>query len=110
MEDMEGHIRLCDDHMASRGNFYDYTDSDSSGRIYKVHRRSTRPAMWVCREWGSLLLNEKAQVVANKQKATDWLARYFADTGFMAQAQDTLVRAFGLGTGACGGQLSLTCL
>ncbi len=100
LEDMEGHIRLWDDWMASRGDFYDYTDSDSFGRVYKVHRRSIRPAMRVCREWGSLLLNEKTVVVADKQKATDWLSRYFAETGFMAMAQDTLVRAFGLGTGA----------
>lgn len=100
LEDMEGHIRLWDDWMASRGDFYDYVDSDSFGRVYKVHRRSIRPAMRVCREWGSLLLNEKTVVVADKQRTTDWLATYFSETGFMSAAQDTLVRTFGLGTGA----------
>ena len=32
---------------------------------------------------------------------SEWLARFFAETGFMASAQATVVRAFGLGTGAC---------
>ena len=56
--------------------------------------------MRVCKEWGSLLLNEEVKVVCDEQKATDWIGKYFSITGFMAQAQDTVVRAFGLGTGA----------
>ena len=56
--------------------------------------------MRVCKEWGSLLLNEEVKVVCDDQKATDWIGEYFSNTGFMAQAQDTVVRAFGLGTGA----------
>lgn len=100
LDDMEPHIRAWDGWMASRGDFYDYRDTDGVGRVYSVHRRSIHPAMRVCREWGSLLLNERVGIVCESQEATDWLARYLARTGFMATAQDTLVRAFGLGTGA----------
>ena len=78
----------------------DYQDTDGVGRVYAVHRRSIHPAMRVCREWGSLLLNEKVKVVCEDQGATDWLAGYLSRTGFMAQAQATIVRVFGLGTGA----------
>ena len=56
--------------------------------------------MRVCKEWGSLLLNEDVKVVCDDQKATDWIGSFFSSTNFMAQAQTTVVRAFGLGTGA----------
>ena len=100
LEDMEGHIRAWDDWMSARGDFYDYRDKDGMGRSYAVHRRSIHPAMRVCKEWGSLLLNENVQVVCDGQKTTEWLDTFFSSTNFMAQAQATIVRAFGLGTGA----------
>lgn len=56
--------------------------------------------MRVCQEWGSLLLNDKTQVVCESQECTEWLADFFSKTGFMPQAQNTVVRAFGMGTGA----------
>lgn len=100
LDDMEPHIRAWDDWMGARGSFYDYQDTDGVGRVYAVHRRSIRPAMRVCKEWGSLLLNEKVKVVCEDQGATDWLGTFFSSTNFMPQAQATIVRAFGLGTGA----------
>ena len=100
LDDMEPWIRSWDDWMGARGDFYDYRDKDGLGRVYEVHRRSIHPAMRVCKEWGSLFLNEEVKVVCDEQKATDWIGKYFSNTGFMAQAQDTVVRAFGLGTGA----------
>ncbi|RDB69450.1 hypothetical protein [Eggerthella sinensis] len=100
LDDMEAHIRTWDDWMGARGDFYDYRDTDGVGRAYAVHRRSLHPAMRVCREWGSLLLNENVRVVCGEQGATDWLSAFFSETGFMAAAQATVVRAFGLGTGA----------
>lgn len=100
LDDMEAHIRTWDDWMGARGDFYDYRDTDGVGRAYAVHRRSLHPAMRVCREWGSLLLNENVRVVCGEQGATDWLGAFFSGTGFMAAAQATVVRAFGLGTGA----------
>ena len=100
LEAMEGHIRVWHDWMSAVGDFYNYKDTDGFGRIYEVHRRSIHPAMRVCQEWGSLLLNDKTQVVCEEQACTDWLAGFFAKTGFMPAAQNTVVRAFGMGTGA----------
>ena len=100
LADMEGHIRAWDGWMRATGEFYDYRDTDGFGRVYEVHRRSIMPAMRVCHEWGSLLLNEKTQVVCEEQAATDFLDGFFSETGFMTRAQETVMRAFGLGTGA----------
>ena len=58
LDDMEPWIRSWDDRMSARGDFYDYRDKDGMWRVYAVHRRSIHPAMRVCKEWGSLLLNE----------------------------------------------------
>ena len=100
LDDMEPWIRSWDDWMGARGDFYDYRDKDGLGRVYEVHRRSIHPAMRVCKEWGSLLLNEEVKVVCEDQEATDWINSFFSSTNFMSQAQATVVRAFGLGTGA----------
>ena len=100
LDDMEPWIRSWDDWMSARGEFYDYRDKDGMGRVYAVHRRSIHPAMRVCKEWGSLLLNEEVRVVCDNQKATDWINTFFSSTNFMNAAQATVVRAFGLGTGA----------
>lgn len=100
LEDMEPHIRAWDRWMRALGDFYDYRDTDGVGRVYEVHRRSIHPAMRVCREWGSLLLNDRTQVACDEQRCTDWLAAWMARTGFLASAQECVVRAFGLGTGA----------
>ena len=100
LDDMVPWIRSWDDWMSARGEFYDYRDKDGMGRVYAVHRRSIHPAMCVCKEWGSLLLNEEVKVVCENQKATDWINSFFSSTNFMNAAQATVVRAFGLGTGA----------
>ena len=100
LEAMEGFIRVWHEWMQASGSFYDYRDTDGFGRVYEVHRRSIHPAMRVCREWGSLLLNDKTCVVSEDQACTDWLTDFFKGTGFMPAAQATLVRAFGMGTGA----------
>ena len=100
LEAMEQHIRAWHDWMSATGGFYNYTDSDGFGRVYSVHRRSIHPAMRVCQEWGSLLLNDKTQIVCEEQACTEWLSEFFNSTGFMPAAQNTVVRAFGMGTGA----------
>ncbi len=100
LDPMDEHIRVWDDWLAARGAFYDYRDTDGFGHTYEVHRRSLHPASRVCAEWASLLLNDKTAVVCENQQCTDWLAGFFARTGFLAQAQATIARAFGLGTGA----------
>ena len=69
---MEPHIREWDRWMRAVGEFYDYGDTDEFGRVYQVHRRTIMPAMRVCREWGSLLLDEKTVVACESQACTDW--------------------------------------
>ena len=100
LEDMEPHVREWDRWMRAVGEFYDYRDTDGFGRVYQVHRRTIMPAMRVCREWGSLLLDEKTVVACESQACTDWLGSLFSTTNFWGRAQETVVRAFGLGTGA----------
>ena len=100
LEDMEPHVREWDSWMRAEGEFYDYRDTDGFGRVYEVHRRSIMPAMRVCREWGSLLLDEKTTIACGEQACTDWLGSFLSSTNFWGRAQDTVVRAFGLGTGA----------
>ena len=39
-------------------------------------------------------------MACEEQSCTDWLAAWMARTGFLASAQECVVRAFGLGTGA----------
>ena len=100
IEAMEEYIRSWHSWMGATGDFYNYRDRDGFGRVYEVHRRSIHPAMRVCNEWGSLLLNDKTQVVCESQECTDWLEDFFKETGFMPAAQNAVVRAFGMGTGA----------
>ena len=89
LEAMEPHIRSWHEWMQACGSFYDYKDTDGVGRLYEVHRCSIHPAMRVCWEWGSLLLNDKTQVVCGTQECTDWLEGFLAQSGFMAAAQAT---------------------
>lgn len=100
LEDMEPHVREWDRWMRAVGEFYDYRDTDGFGRVYQVHRRTIMPALRVCREWGSLLLDEKTVVACESWECTDWLGSFFSSTNFWGRAQETVVRAFGLGTGA----------
>ncbi len=100
IEPMEGFIRSWHEWMEASGSFYNYRDTDGFGRIYEVHRRSIHPAMRVCREWGSLLLNDKTSVVCDDQACMDFLGTFFTSSGFMPMAQATVMRAFGMGTGA----------
>ena len=86
LDDMEPWIRSWDDWMSARGEFYDYRDKDGMGRVYAVHRRSIHPAMRVCKEWGSLLLNEEVKVVCEDQRATDWINSFFSSA---EKEQDT---------------------
>ena len=64
------------------------------------YQLSMEDAMRVCREGGSLLLDERTVVACESQACTDWLGSLLSATGFWGRAQETVVRAFGLGTGA----------
>ena len=82
LEDMEPHVHEWDSWMRAVGEFYDYRDTDGFGRVYQVHRRTIMPAMRVCREWGSLLLDEKTVVACESRECTDWLGSFFSSTNF----------------------------
>ena len=69
------------------------------GSMRCIGARSTRPCA-SARSGGSLLLNEDVKVVSEDQAVTDWLSSFFSSTNFMSAAQATVVRAFGLVTGA----------
>ena len=82
LDDMEPWIRSWDDWISARGEFYDHRDHVATyiieirmvcGACMPCIRRSIHPAMRVCKEWGSLLLNEEVKVVCENQKATDWI-------------------------------------
>ena len=77
IEAMEEYIRSWRSWMGATGDFYNYHGRDGFGRVYEVHRRSIHPAMRVCNEWGSLLLNDKTQVVCEPQECTDWPEDFF---------------------------------
>jgi hypothetical protein len=47
--------------------------------------------MRVCKEWGSLLLNEEVKVVCENQRATDWINSFFSFiTVFSPSARSSL--------------------
>ena len=78
LEDMEPHVRKWNSWMRAVGEFYDYRDTDGFGRVYQVYRRTIMPAMRVCREWGSLLLDEKTTVACEAQECTDWINSFLS--------------------------------
>jgi A118 family predicted phage portal protein len=85
----------------AEGDFYDYNKVDGTGgAIYKYHRKSTHPAARVCREWASLLLNEEVKVACKVEATTDWLMEYLNRVSFFQHGQETVAKAFAMGTGA----------
>lgn len=75
LEDMEPHVREWDRWMRAVGEFYDYRDTDGFGRVYQVHRRPIMPAMRVCQEWGSLLLDERTVVACESAPSSRGASR-----------------------------------
>ena len=96
---MRSHIRRWDDLLASRGDFWDYTEREGA-TVYRVKRRTIHPARTCCDEWASLIFNDKTQAVCEEQACTDWLADRLAALGFWGDAQDAASDAMGLGTAA----------
>ena len=92
LEPMEEHIREWNEWMRSEGNFYNYYDTDAFGRSYEVHRRSVKPAMRACTEWGSLLLNDKTICACVNKAVTEWMEDWIEDSGFLQAAQACPVR------------------
>ena len=89
LDDMEPHVCEWDRWMRTVGEFCDYRNTDGFGRVRQMHRRTIMPAIWVCREWGSLLLDEKTVVACEGRECADWLASLFSTTNFWGRAQET---------------------
>ena len=97
---MEGYISTWLAMFKADGAFWDYSDKDGSGRVYKVHRRTVRPAKRVSEEWASLLFNDDTRAVCEEQACTDWLADYYRRINFYGRGQEIIAKSFALGTGA----------
>lgn len=74
--------------MRAVGDFYDYHDTDGFRRVYEMRHRSIMPATCVYREWGSLLLDEKTQVVYDAAVCTEWLDGFHTKRFLGAHAGD----------------------
>jgi len=93
LDDMGPWIRLWDDWMSARGDFYDYRDQDGWGGCTRcTDVLSIRPCA-CARSGGSLLLNKEIKVVCEDQGAFDQINTFFSETNFMTQVQDTMMRA-----------------
>lgn len=84
----------------AQGSFWDYEDRDSSGRTFKMHRRSIKPAKRVCKEWASLMLNEQTVISTADETCNEFIAESFKRLNFFPYGQDLIERAFALGTAA----------
>lgn len=97
---MDSYISIWLEMFKATGKFWNYEDKDVSGRAYRVHRRTVKPAKRVSEEWASLLFNDDTQAVCEDQACTDWLADYFKRINFYGKGQEIIAKAFALGTGA----------
>ena len=98
-DDMRPYMLEWDSLYRAEGKWWDW-DEVQNGIYTKMHRRSIRPAQLVCDEWASLIMDEKTQVSAEDASVNEWLSSWTARSGFMAQGQELVKRAFALGTGA----------
>ncbi len=96
---MSQYIQLWHLAMNARGSFYDYDDV-LDGVARRIHRRSIHPAARVGREWASLLLNDKTQVVTDDEASTEWVNSWIDQNRFKAIGQELVRKSFCLGTGA----------
>ncbi len=104
-EYMSEYISMWERMYRSQGEFWDYDDTDQSGRKYKVHRRTIKPFKRVCREWSSLILGEGITIGTEDEECNEFLKTYLHEVGFMRNTQGLIQRAFGIGTAALSLQL-----
>lgn len=84
----------------STAPFYDEDVPMGDGRTMHRHRVTIHPARRVCREWASLLLNDKTTITADQDAADQWLRQWLASSHLVQRGQGMVERAFALGTGA----------
>lgn len=100
MTEMQAYIDQWRNVLLSRGEFWDFNDYGADNRLYKVHRRTIKPAKRVVEEWASLLLNEDTVISTEDEACNAWLDDYYHRIGFHQRGQGLVAKAFGLGTGA----------
>lgn len=83
----------------STADFYDETQV-VGGRSMHRHRLTIHPARRVCREWASLLLNDRTTIVADGDQADATLSAWLGSVRLAQRGQGLVERAFALGTGA----------
>lgn len=98
-DDMSEYIELWHSFFMAKGDFWDW-DEYSNGVHLKMHRMSIHPAERVCNEWASLLLNEETTVNTEDDACNEWLDGFLNDIDFEMRGQESIMRAFALGTGA----------
>ena len=98
-DEMMENIELWHEFFMAHGEFWDWNEVVNGVRL-KVHRMSIHPAERVCNEWASLLLNEETAVNTENEGCNEWLEDFFDSIDFELRGQESLMRAFALGTGA----------
>lgn len=96
---MQEHVRIWREWITATAPFYDSVQVVGKRR-FRVTRMSLHPARRVCREWASLILDDRTTVSADKDRADAWLKGWASRTHFLPRAQGVVERAFGLGTAA----------
>lgn len=87
-------------------SWYDATNEwydgtiERDGRSIRVHRLSIHPFRRVCREWASLLLNDRTIIKADGDDANAALQVWLDRSRFVPRAQGLVEKAYALGTGA----------
>ena len=98
---MSGHVERWWSWYTASNDWYSSVERSSDGRTtYKVDRLTIRPAKLVCQEWASLIMNERVEVSAEDDAASEWLKAWALASRFTATGQRLVERAFALGTGA----------
>lgn len=98
-DEMSGAIDLWHRFLMAEGDFWDWSEV-VNGAALKQHRMSIHPAERVSNEWASLLLNEETTIGTEDEGCNEWLQEFLDSIDFEMHGQESVMRAFALGTGA----------
>lgn len=98
-DEMADDIELWHGFLMAEGDFWDWSETVNGVRL-KQHRMSIHPAERVCNEWASLLLNEETTVSTENEDCNGWIESFLDSVDFELRGQESIMRAFALGTGA----------
>lgn len=80
--------------------FHDFTETGYSGKTKKRQIYSLKMAKKVCEDWASILLNEKTEIVVDKNKNNKFVDSVFELNNFWQAANELIEKTFYSGTGA----------